>query len=153
MYARGWSLLLGAVAVLLVAIATTSDTPTVQAQEPRDVQLEAQALQIERQLLCPQCTNRRLDVCELAICRDMKQVIRDRLEAGDDPDAIIFSFAARYGDRVLAELPREGFNLLLFGWVGGSILGVGVFGAFFLWRLRQGASTRRRPPRTGMGAA
>ncbi len=41
---------------------------------------------------------------------------------------------------MLAELPREGFNLFLFGWVGGSIAGVGALGALFLWRLQRGAT-------------
>jgi cytochrome c-type biogenesis protein CcmH len=134
-----------AVAALTVAVLAASDGHRAEAQEPpSEAELEAQALQIERQLLCPQCTNKRLDVCELAICQDMKQVIRDRLAAGDEPDDIIFAFSARYGDRVLAELPREGFNLILFGWVGGSILAVGALGALFLWRLRRGASPRAR---------
>jgi cytochrome c-type biogenesis protein CcmH len=132
-------------AALALALVAASDVRTLEAQEPpSEEELEAQALQIERQLLCPQCTNKRLDVCELAICRDMKQVIRDRLAAGDEPDDIIFAFSARYGDRVLAELPREGFNLLLFGWVGGSLLAVAALGAFFLLRLRRGASTSAR---------
>jgi len=132
-------------AVLALAALAAPDGRRVAAQEPpSEAELEAQALQIERQLLCPLCTNKRLDVCELAICQDMKQVIRDRLAAGDEPDDIIFAFSARYGDRVLAELPREGFNLLLFGWVGGSILAVGALGALFLWRLRRGASPRAR---------
>lgn len=132
-------------AVLTLAVLATSDGGRVTAQEPpSEAELEAQALQIERQLLCPQCTNKRLDVCELAICQDMKQVIRDRLAAGDEPDDIIFAFSARYGDRVLAELPREGFNLLLFGWVGGSIVAVGALGGWFLWRLRRGATPRAR---------
>lgn len=132
-------------AVLALAMLAASDGGRAVAQEgPSEAELEAQALQIERQLLCPQCTNKRLDVCELAICQDMKRVIRDRLAAGDEPDDIIFAFSARYGDRVLAELPREGFNLLLFGWVGGSILAVGALGAFFLWRLRRGASSPAR---------
>ncbi len=140
-------LLTAAVAVLLLAVVAASHAPPVAAQQPLGgAELEAQALQIEQQLLCPQCTNKRLDVCELAICRDMKQVIRDRLMAGDDPDEIIFGFSARYGERVLAELPREGFNLLLFGWVGGSIVGVAALGAFFLWRLRLGASGRGSRP-------
>jgi cytochrome c-type biogenesis protein CcmH len=134
-----------AAAALTLAVLATSEVRGVDAQEPpNEAELEAQALQIERQLLCPQCTNKRLDVCELAICRDMKQVIRDRLAAGDEPDEIVFSFSARYGDRVLAELPREGFNLLLFGWVGGSLLAVAMLGGFFLLRLRRGASTRVR---------
>ena len=136
--------------ILLAAVLSPLERTPAEAQAPLEGEaLEAQALQIERQLLCPQCTNKRLDVCELRICTDMKQVIRERLAAGDDPDEIVFSFAARYGDRVLAELPREGFNLLLFGWVGGSMAGVAALGAFFLLRLRRGATPASAGPAGG----
>ncbi len=107
---------------------------SVGAQDP-----EAQALQIERQLLCPQCTSKRLDVCELAICDDMRSLIRERLAAGDSPDTILLFFSTRYGDRVLAELPKSGFNLVLFGWVGGSILLVALLGGAGLWSMRRSA--------------
>jgi len=102
--------------------------------------LEAQALQVERQLLCPRCTNVRLDHCELAICEDMRVEIRERLAAGHTPDDILLFFSDRFGERVLAALPRSGFNLVLFGWVGGSIAFVLVAGAATLWRLRRTAT-------------
>ena len=101
---------------------------------------EAQALQIEQQLMCPRCINVRLDHCELTICEDMRAEIRDQLEAGRSGDDILLYFSDRFGDVVLAELPREGFNLWLFGWVGGSVLFVAVIGATALWRMRRGAA-------------
>ena len=101
---------------------------------------EAQALQIEQQLMCPRCINVRLDHCELTICEDMRAEIRDQLAAGRTGDDIILYFSDRFGDAVLAELPREGFNLWLFGWVGGSTLLVAVIGAAALWRMRRGAT-------------
>lgn len=112
---------------------------------------DAQALAIERQLLCPQCTNERLDVCNLAICVDMKRFIRDQLIAGTPPDEIVLYFRTRYGQRVLAEIPREGFNLVLFGWVGGSVLLVALGGALTLARLRR--ATRARAPGAAGDAA
>lgn len=115
----------------------------VEAQEGPTLspRLEAQALQVERQLLCPQCTNKRLDVCELAICRDMKQLIRERLADGDQSDDILLFFSTRYGDRVLARLPKSGFNLWLWGWVGGSLAAMALLGGGWL--------LRRRPPPSG----
>ena len=101
---------------------------------------EAQALQIEQQLMCPRCINVRLDHCELTICEDMRAEIRDQLAAGRSGDDILLFFSDRFGDAVLAELPREGFNLWLFGWVGGSILFVVAIGATALWRMRRGAA-------------
>jgi cytochrome c-type biogenesis protein CcmH len=128
---RGVALLV-ALAVLAVAL---FDGGGAVAQD-----LEAQALQLERQLLCPQCTNVRLDHCELAICRDMRDEIRERLAAGQTGDDILLFFSNRFGDRVLADLPRSGFNLVLFGWVGGSVVLVAVAGAATLWRLRRSAT-------------
>ncbi|MDO9445713.1 MAG: cytochrome c-type biogenesis protein CcmH [Dehalococcoidia bacterium] len=129
-------LAMAAVAVLALAASLLTSVQEASAQLPPT---EEQAIAIERQLLCPQCTNKRLDVCELAICRDMKQIIRERLAAGATADDIILFFEVRYGPQVRAELPREGFNLWLFGWVGGAIVVVGAAGAWFLVSLRRRA--------------
>ena len=130
--------IVGAIAFVLFA---TRGGPSAPAGGDR----EAQALAIERQLLCPQCTNERLDVCTLAICTDMKGVIRERLEAGAPPDDIVLYFRNRYGERVLREIPREGFNLVLFGWVGGSLALVALAGGGFLYRLRHASRVRPAP--------
>jgi cytochrome c-type biogenesis protein CcmH len=100
--------------------------------------IEERSLAVERQLLCPQCTDERLDVCNLAICNDMKAVIKQRLQNGDAPQTIIEYFQNRYGQRVLAQVPARGFNLVLFGWVGGSLALVALAGGAFLVQLRRG---------------
>ena len=118
---------------------------------------DAQALAVEQQLLCPLCVNERLDVCTLAICNDMKQLIRERLAAGSTPDDIILFFETRYGPKVRADLPREGFNLVLFGWVGGAIGLTAVAAGYALYsmrrdsdrRLARGASSRSGTPAAG----
>ena len=125
---------LAAIAAIALALALLGAGQRAAAQD-----LEAQALQLERQLLCPRCTNVRLDHCELAICEDMRLQIRERLAAGASGDDILLFFSNRFGDRVLADLPRSGFNLVLFGWVGGSIVVVAVAGGATLWRLRRSA--------------
>lgn len=94
--------------------------------------LEARSLAVEQRLLCPQCTNKRLDVCELVICQDMRREIRTRLEAGESDQAVVELFRGRFGDRVLASVPQRGFNLWLWGWVAGSVLLVGAAGAAWL---------------------
>ena len=132
---------LGLFALAWLAL-TAGDAATGHAQE-LSPQLEARALGIERQLLCPQCTNKRLDVCELAICIDMREQIREQLALDRTNDEIIFFFSNRYGQRVLAEIPREGFNLVLFGWVGGSFLLMTVGGGLFLLQLRRSGRAYR----------
>jgi cytochrome c-type biogenesis protein CcmH/NrfF len=104
--------------------------------------IDATALRIERKLLCPQCTNLRLDVCDTQFCADMRAEIRSRLERGESEQQIIDSFTDLYGLEVLADVPRRGFNLLLFGWVGASLLAVAAFGMLVLRRLRHTATPR-----------
>ncbi len=137
-----------AMAVLL-AVAGATDRARAQAPLRTEEELAAQQLAIEQQLLCPQCTNKRLDVCELAICNDMRETIRRELAAGRPSDDIIFFFRNRYGERVLADLPKSGFNLLLWGWVAASMALVTAGGALGLYRLRRGSSPRREPPSAG----
>lgn len=112
--------------------------------------IDDRALRIEQQLLCPQCTNLRLDVCDTIICADMRREVRDRIAQGQSDAEIIAYFQGRYGQRVLADVPRTGFNLLLFAWVGGSLLLVAVLGAFVLLRLRRTASAA---PAGALGAS
>ena len=134
-------LAIGALAATAVALAAAWAVGVLDAPRRAEAQdFEAQALQIERQLMCPRCINVRLDHCELTICEDMRAEIREQLSAGRGSDDIILYFSDRFGDAVLAELPREGFNLWLFGWVGGSIVLVAVIGAAALWRQRRGAT-------------
>lgn len=107
---------------------------------------EEQAQAIERQLLCPICTNERLDVCSIAICNDMKRIIRERLAAGSTVDDIMLYFENRYGEKVRADLRAEGFNLWLYGWIGVSVLAVALLGSGFLLSLRRRARPATASP-------
>ena len=143
-----------ALATVVFALLALGGGGTAEAQQPvatpamDPARLEAQALALERQLLCPQCTNKRLDVCEIAICQDMKSVIRAQLAAGATGDDILLYFSNRYGPRVLAQLPREGFNLWLWGWVGASVVVVAALGGWVLVSQRRSAQ-----PAAAVGSA
>lgn len=124
-----------ALTVVVLLLAQTLTAVPVSAQASDEVMLR-----IERQLLCPQCTNKRLDVCETQLCFDMRTEIRERLARGESDQQIIDYFVGRYGQRVLAAVPREGFNLVLFGWVTGSIVLLALFGLYMLPRMRRTAT-------------
>lgn len=132
----GWkrALLAAVMSLLVVLAAAWLAQERAAAQTP-----DAVALGIERQLLCPQCTNLRLDVCDTQICVDMRAAIRERLARGESEQQIIDYFTGRYGQRVLADVPATGFNLVLFGWVGASLALVAAVGALVLVRLRRSA--------------
>ena len=119
-----------------VAICTFAPAAIAEAQDA-----DSAALRVERALLCPQCTNLRLDVCDTQLCADMRADIRARLARGESEQQIVESFVSLYGHEVLADVPARGFNLVLFGWVGASLLLVASVGTLVLMRLRRTATS------------
>ncbi len=135
--------ILGAPREVRAQTPTSTPPPAATRTTPaRPTPSDAQVLAVEQQLLCPLCVNERLDVCTLAICSDMKQLIRERLAAGSTPDDIILFFETRYGPKVRADLPKQGFNLVLFGWVGGAIGLTAVAAGYALYSMRRDSDRR-----------
>jgi cytochrome c-type biogenesis protein CcmH len=94
---------------------------------------------IARVVYCPVCESTPLDVCQTQACADWRQIIRDMLEDGATEQEIFDYFSNLYGDRVLAEPPREGFSLLV--WLVPLIMipaGV-VFFSYYMRNLRASA--------------
>lgn len=93
-------------------------TPAVNANAIKDVADE---------LWCPLCSGVRLDACELKACEQMRDVIADKLAAGEPKDAIKNYFVAQYGPQVMGEPPMEGFNWLAWLLPVVAVIGSGVF--------------------------
>jgi cytochrome c-type biogenesis protein CcmH len=82
---------------------------------------------VAKKLNCPVCENVPLDVCETQACSQWRDLIRQKLGAGETPQQIINYFQATYGDRVLQEPPRQGFTGLVWilpvvGLIGGMAI-------------------------------
>jgi cytochrome c-type biogenesis protein CcmH len=92
--------------------------PTVTANEIKDVADE---------LWCPLCSGVRLDACELKACEQMRDVIADKLAAGEPKDEIKNYFVAQYGPQVMGEPPMEGFNWLAWLLPVAAVVGGGIF--------------------------
>ncbi|MCC7352698.1 MAG: cytochrome c-type biogenesis protein CcmH, partial [Anaerolineae bacterium] len=93
-----------------------------QGREPTIEEVNA----VARDLWCPLCNGVRLDTCELRACEQMRETIREKLAAGESKEAIKAYFIEKYGQIVLGEPPRRGFNWL--PWVlpfAALILGAG----------------------------
>lgn len=117
-------LALGVLALTLVAV------PDSQAQEPVT---DDEVNEVARDLYCPVCENTPLDVCPTQACQDWRAEIRAQLGQGKTEEEIQQYFVERYGARVLAEPPSEGFNLIV--WIL-PVLAVVVGGFFFVRFLR-----------------
>ena len=102
----GWILaaLAGVLAGLLVVGIVAAQGGTVT-----DDQVNA----VAKKLNCPVCENVPLDVCETQACVQWRDLIRQKLGAGETPEQVINYFRATYGDRVLQSPPNTGFTALV----------------------------------------
>ncbi len=106
-----WNLLLALILLLLLFGATATLTPVrALAQQPTP-DLENEMLQIAKGLYCPVCVGVPLDVCETQACEQWRNLIIDKLKAGQTADQIRQYFIDQYGERVLGAPPPQGFNL------------------------------------------
>jgi cytochrome c-type biogenesis protein CcmH len=95
--------------------------------------------EIARGLWCPLCNGVRLDNCELQACVQMKEVIAQKLEAGESEAQIKAYFVEQYGDVVLGAPSTQGFNRL--AWILPIVAAAAGLG-WLVYFIR--AMTRRR---------
>lgn len=70
-----------------------------------DPVLEARAREISKQLRCVVCQNQDIDSSNAGVARDLRVLVRERLQAGDTNADVIEFVRARYGDYVLMSPP------------------------------------------------
>lgn len=101
-----------------------------------DPALEARARAISKGLRCLVCRNESIDESNAALARDLRLLVRERLQAGDsDAEAVDF-IVARYGEYVLLR-PRAGGSTLVLWLAGPALLVVGgLIAAAYLRRRR-----------------
>ncbi len=124
-------------ALALVALLGLS-VPLAGAQTPTPNQIN----DVAKDLWCPLCNGVRLDNCELQACVQIRELIGQKLEAGESKDAIKAYFVQQYGDVVLGQPPREGFNLIayIFPFLAAAIGLAWVVYLVLSWRRRQTAN-------------
>ena len=110
---------------LALAVFFAPKTPPVFAQSPN---VESEVIRIAKNLYCPVCPATPLDVCSTQACVQWRDLIKQKLVAGENEERIRAYFVSQYGDRVLGAPPPEGFNLgayllpLLLLLAGGGVL-------------------------------
>ena len=111
------------------------------AQQPVVVS-DDQINEVAKELYCPLCTGLRLDNCDLKVCDGMKDVIRQKLAAGESKEQIKAYFVEQYGEVVLGVPSKKGFNLLawVFPFAALVVAGGWVYYAARLWARRRAAT-------------
>lgn len=126
---------------LLVAPAQES-APSVQSAT-EDPELEAKVREVAGKLRCPTC--RALSVLDSpsGMAQEMRNLVREQLQAGKTKDEVLAYFVDRYGEWILLEPKAEGFNWTV--WLLPIFLLAG--GVAFVW------ITARRWVRQGQARA
>jgi cytochrome c-type biogenesis protein CcmH len=76
--------------------------------------LDDRVYAIARQLMCPVCAGQTVAESDAAVAREMKAIIRQKLEAGETPEQILRYFVGQFGESVLAEPHPGGVALILY---------------------------------------
>ena len=94
---------------------------------------DEQVRQIAAELRCPVCQGLSIADSPSRMADQMRDLIRERLEAGESPEAVKAYFVARYGEWILLAPTREGFNLVV--WILPFLgLGGGAAGLYVILR-------------------
>ena len=125
---------------LIIVLLTFAAAPCAIAVEPdevlSDAALEARARALSRELRCMVCQNQSIDDSEAPLARDLRILVRERLQAGDSDRQVIDFLVARYGEFVLLK-PRFSLHTALL-WLGpAAILLIGAVGLFMVARRYQ----------------
>jgi len=90
---------------LIIALLTFVAVPCAMAVEPdevlSDATLEARARALSKELRCMVCQNQSIDDSEAPLARDLRILVRERLQSGDSDGQVIDFLVARYGEFVL----------------------------------------------------
>ncbi|EDP66692.1 hypothetical protein BAL199_16563 [alpha proteobacterium BAL199] len=113
---------------LALALFAAASALAVQPDEMLDnPALEARAREISAVVRCLVCQNQSIDDSNADLARDLRKLVRERLQAGDGDQQVLDFLVARYGPFVLLEPPRTRSTWLL--WYGPfALLGLGVVG-------------------------
>lgn len=99
-----------------------------------DPALEARARELSRDLRCLVCRNESIDESNAQLAKDLRLLVRERLQAGDSDDQVIDYVVDRYGEYVLLRPTTGGANWILWAAGPAMLLIAGGIGLGFVRR-------------------
>ena len=115
-------------ALLAPGLALAAFLPSDRLADPA---AEARAQSIGREVRCMVCQGQSIEDSDADLARDLRRIIRERLQAGDDDGTVRSYLQNRYGDFILLRPP---FSLATGLW-GTPVLAL-LFGLFLIRRRR-----------------
>ena len=125
---------------LALLLAGLASAPGAQSATSPDEMLsdpaqEQRARALGRELRCLVCQNQSIDDSDADLARDLRRLVRERIEAGDSDREIIAYLAARYGDFILLRPPVTPATLAL--WLAPAIILAIAGGALAIYLRRR----------------
>jgi len=129
---------------LFIIVAALIASPLALAVQPdemlKDPAQEARARELSKQLRCMVCQNQSIDDSDAPLARDLRILVRERLQAGDSNPQVLDFLVQRYGEFVLLR-PRLHWRTALL-WLAPPVLLIGGgLVLFLLARRRSGGSS------------
>jgi cytochrome c-type biogenesis protein CcmH len=122
--------------LLMVALALAVHAPAhaVQPDEVlKDPVLEERARDLSKELRCMVCQNQAIDDSDAPLARDLRILVRERLQAGESDAQVLDFLVARYGEFVLLR-PRFNAHTALLWLMPVIVLLIGGAALVFAWR-------------------
>ncbi|MTI17042.1 cytochrome c-type biogenesis protein CcmH [Rhodobacteraceae bacterium RKSG542] len=116
---------------LMVMFAASGPALAVNPDEVlKDPKLEQRARDLSLEIRCVVCQNQSIDDSNADLAKDLRLLVRERLQAGDSDKQVLDYLVDRYGEFVLLK-PRIASHTLLL-WIGGPL--VLLIGGFVIFR-------------------
>lgn len=106
-----------ALALMLAPLAAPAVQPDEMLADPT---LEARAREISEEIRCLVCRSESIEDSNASLARDLRLLVRERLQAGDTDQEVKDYLVARYGEYVLLRPTFSSGNMIL--WLGGPAL-------------------------------
>ena len=127
--------LLGLALALVLAAGAAAQARRVAEQQVQDV---------AAQLRCVVCQNLSVADSPSEMARQMRAIVRERLEADEPPEQVVQYFVERYGEWILLSPRRHGFNLLVWAMPAVAVaVGFTLVGLVLVRWTRRGAAAGR----------
>lgn len=106
-----------------------------------ETELDRQTRAVAAQLRCVVCQGLSIQDSPSTLAQEMRDVVRERLAAGESPAQVKAYFVANYGEWVLLEPAPSGFNLLVYVLPVLMLIGGAAFVFVTARRMTRGSGT------------
>jgi cytochrome c-type biogenesis protein CcmH len=134
-----WVLILVSIAILLMPVTALAATDPAKADvRSSSPEMDERVREVASELRCVVCQNLSVADSPSDLAKEMRNLVRELLQQGKTPEEIKAYFQSRYGDFVLLEPPKRGFNLLVWGLPFAALV-VGAYGVYLVakrWTVR-----------------